>query len=116
MSGPSIDNEYDGSVSDFSNSGNPVVEPGMGAKKTVVMAPEDHEIEVGDRVAFVITYEYESHYEADLLRHRSVTSGYETPPNIPIHHDGQSVGSTRSEGEASKSVEDREFDPEIPDE
>lgn len=116
MSGPEIDKRYEGAVDDFSNSGNPVVNPGMGAKRTVVLAPDEHNIDVGDRIEFIIRYEYESYYEAELQRHRSVRSGYSSPPNIPIHHDGQSVGSTRSEREASKSLEDREFDPETRDE
>ena len=104
---PKMGKRYEASVDGFSNSGNPVIKPGMGAKRTVVMTPDNKEIELGDRVSFTIQKEFSNHYQANLNRHRSVTSGYNSPPNIPIHHDGQSVGSTRSESDASKSVEDR---------
>lgn len=104
---PQMGKRYESSVDDFSNSGNPIVEPGMGAKRTVVIDRENREIEVGDRVSFTIEKEYHDHYKAELNGHRRVTAGYDTQPNIPIHHDGQSVGSTRSESETSKSVEDR---------
>ncbi|MDL0137666.1 hypothetical protein PNP85_13960 [Halobacterium salinarum] len=104
---PEMGKRYEGSVDDFSNAGNPIIKPGMGAKRTVVMDRDNREIEIGDRISFTIEEENYDHYKAELLGHRSVTSGYDTPPNIPIHHDGQSVGSTRSESDASKSVEDR---------
>jgi len=112
MGEPSFGKKYEGSVAKFSNSGNPIVKPGMGAKRTVVHAPDDHDIEEGDRITFKINRERDSYYQAKLINHRSVTAGYNTPPNIPIHHDGQSTGSTRSEREATKSVDKRGFDPE----
>lgn len=104
---PKMGKRYEGSVDDFSNSGNPIVKPGMGEKRTVVIDNSDDKIEIGDRIAFTIKKEYNDHYQAELNEHRSITAGYNSSPNIPIHHDGQSVGSTRSEADASKSVENR---------
>ncbi|WP_257298341.1 hypothetical protein [Haloarchaeobius sp. FL176] len=104
---PEMGKLYEAAVDEFSNSGNPIVYPGMGGKRTVIIAPSNRDIEVGDRVTFTIEEENKDHYKANLNGHRRVRAGYSTPPNIPIHHDGQSVGSTRSESDASKAVKDR---------
>lgn len=108
-----IDGKYEGVVTDFSNSGNPVVKPGGSSKRTVVVAPDGVEIEDGDRITFVVRSEHESHYEAKLVDRSAPEMKYTdtSRPSIPIHHDGTSVGSSRSDDEAMKSVADREFDP-----
>jgi hypothetical protein len=104
---PEMGKRYQGTVDEFSNAGNPIVHPGMGGKRTVIMTPDEHDIEPGDTVAFSIKQENGDHYLAELIGHRRVRAGYSTPPNIPIHHDGRSVGSTRSEADASKPVDER---------
>jgi hypothetical protein len=113
MAGITVNSKHTGTVSDFSNSGNPVVKLERASKKIVVKVREGKEIDKGDKLEFTIQSDNNTHFLANLLSHASAGSphNHNSTPNIPIHHDGKSATSSRSEKEATKSVEDREFDP-----
>jgi|AntRauMinimDraft_3_1070383.scaffolds.fasta_scaffold00459_9 phage replication-related protein YjqB (UPF0714/DUF867 family) len=113
MAGLSVNTKHDQVVSDFSNSGNPIVELEQAEKKVVVAAPDGKEIEKGDLLEFTIREENHTHYVANLLTHAPSGTHHHinSEPNIPLHHDGKSASSSRSEREATDSLKDREFDP-----
>ena len=113
MAGLSVNTKHTGIVSDFSNSGNPIVNLDRASKKIVVKVRDSKEIEKGDKLEFTIQADNNTHYLANLLSHSTASSphSHNSTPNIPIHHDGKSATSSRSEKEATKSVEDRKFDP-----
>ena len=113
MAGLSVNDTLTGTVSDFTNSGNPIVEIERASKRIVVKSREGKEIEKGDKLKFSIQSDNPDHYLASMLSHAEAGSTYNlnSTPNIPIHHDGKSATSSRSEKNATADVEDREFDP-----
>lgn len=96
-------------VSDISNSGNPICRCGSWDRDVVVIT--DEEFEKGEMIEFVVKKDHGDHYQALLKEEAPVSKpNYRSRPNIPIHHDGkhgQSVGDTRSESHAMRSVDDR---------
>lgn len=112
MSEPSIDSTYERRVNDFSNAGNPkITDDEWDAQVIVIIDNDDTDISKGDKIKFVVKRNEGGHYQA-LLKHQAPVSkpNYKSKPNIPIHHDGkhnQSVGDTRSESHAMRSVDDR---------
>ncbi len=113
-----IDKQHSGSVTGFTNSGNPVVTKKKWDKRVVVVTGDTEEISVGTRLQFSISCEHSDHYQAAAAGEgKSVVSkpDYSGSPNIPIHHDGkhgESVGDTRSKKKTFKSPDERETDPE----
>lgn len=99
-------------VSDFSNSGNPICRNKSWDRDVIVITDGKTDIEEGDRIEFVIKKTKGEHYQALLKDNSSVSKpNYDSAPNIPLHHDGkhgQSVGDTRSEKHAMKSLDDRQ--------
>lgn len=105
---PEFKKVFKRSVSHISRSGNPIVIDDEWDKKVVVFTDDDTDISEGDDIKFVIHKHGSDHYQA-LLSHQSPvkSTNYRSKPNIPIHHDGQSAGKTRSESHAFRSVDDR---------
>jgi hypothetical protein len=111
MGSPDEETKYEGEVVEKSNSGNPVIKRGEWDKKVVVITTETS-VNRGETIEFFIQKEHGDHYAAVPSGKAPVSNpGYNSSPNIPIHHDGKSVGSSRSEKKASESVGDREFNP-----
>lgn len=112
MVSPEKDKKLNGTVVDFSNSGNPVVRRGKWDKKVVIVTDDSADIDERDTVQFVIQSEAGDHYRAVPSGRAPVSKpDYDSSPNIPIHHDGKSVGSSRSESKAMESPDDKEFNP-----
>lgn len=98
-------------ISDISNSGNPICRSGSWEHDVVVITNDEDTFETGETIEFVIKKKEGGHYQALLKEECNVSNpNYNSSPNIPIHHDGkhgESVGDTRSEGHAMKSVDER---------
>lgn len=99
-------------ISDFSNSGNPICRNKSWDRDVVVLVDDDTELEQGETIDFVIMRTKGDHYRA-LLKDGSLISkpDYASGTSIPLHHDGkhgESVGDTRSESHASRSIDDRD--------
>ncbi|MDS0284054.1 hypothetical protein [Haloarcula onubensis] len=111
--GISVNSTHTGTVSDFTNSGNPVVELPQATRRIVVKARKEKKIEEGDNLKFSIQSTNRDHHLASLLSHApdGTHHNHNSTPNIPIHHDGNSATASRSEKSATQSVDDRKFDP-----
>lgn len=111
MGTPDEETKYQGKIVEKSNSGNPVIKRDEWDKKVVVIIAEKS-VTRGETIEFFIQKEHGDHYAAVPSGKAPVSNAeYNSSPNIPIHHDGKSVGSSRSEKKASESVEDRKFNP-----
>ena len=112
LSSPTFHRIYRGEVSENTNENNPIIRH-SGCEETVVVISEDSETFTrGDQVKFVVKKEVGQRYQA-LLSHKApaVKPHYGSRAVIPIHHDGkdnQSVGDTRSERHATKSIDKRD--------
>jgi len=111
--GISVNETHTGTVSDFTNSGNPIVKLPQATKRIVVNARDGKQIDEGDNLKFSIQSTNRDHHLANLLSHAPAGThhNHNSTPNIPIHHDGNSATASRSEKSATQSVEDRKFDP-----
>jgi hypothetical protein len=111
MGKPEQENKITAQVVETSNSGNPVIKRPNWDKKVVVVT-EDRGYTRGDSIAFIIQQEHGDHYAAVPPENAPVSPPeYDSSPNIPIHHDGKSVGTSRSEKKSMESVEEKEFNP-----
>lgn len=111
VSEPTIGSKYKRKVSGFSNSGNLKITDDEWESQVIVITDSDTDIDKGESVEFVVKQNDGGHYQA-LLSHQApvLKPNYKSSANIPIHHDGkhnQSVGDTRSESHAFRSVDDR---------
>jgi hypothetical protein len=111
LSSPTFHRIYRGEVSENSNNGNPIVRHSDWDKSVVIITEDSVTFSRGDQVKFVVKKEIAKRYQA-LLSHKApaVKPHYGSRAVIPIHHDGkdnQSVGDTRSESHATKSIEER---------
>ncbi|MUV90233.1 hypothetical protein GJ629_10310 [Halapricum sp. CBA1109] len=112
LSSPTFNRIYRGEVSEISTDGNPLIRHSDWDKSVVVITEDSETFTRGDTVEFVIKKEVGKRYQA-LLSHKApaVKPQYGSRAVIPIHHDGkdnQSVGDTRSEKHATKSIEERD--------
>lgn len=111
MSEPDFGTTYERRISDTSGSGNPIVVDDEWDEKVVVITDDDENLSKGEKIEFVVKRKQGGHYQALLSHQAPVTKPkYYSKPNIPIHHDGkhnQSVGDTRSENHAFRSIDDR---------
>ena len=111
MSEPSLNTTYERRVDEFSKAGNPKITDDEWDAQVIVIIDDDTNISKGEEIEFVVKQNEGGHYQA-LLKHQAPVSkpDYNSGPDIPIHHDGkhnESVGDTRSESHAFKSVDDR---------
>lgn len=111
-SSPTFDRIYRGEVSEISTDGDPIIRHSDWDKSVIVITEDSETFSGGDKVEFVVKEEVGKRYQA-LLRHKApaVKPQYGSRAIIPIHHDGkdnQSVGDTRSEKHATKSIEERD--------
>lgn len=111
MSEPSLGATYERRVDEFSNAGNPKITDDEWDAQVIVIIDDDTNISKGEEIEFVVKRNEGGHYQALLKRQAPVSKpDYNSRANIPIHHDGkhnQSVGDTRSESHAFRSVDDR---------
>lgn len=111
MGEPELETLIKAEVSRTSNSGNPVIKRAEWNKEVVVVV-DDSNIREGDTIEFIIQREQGDHYVATACGGKSVSlPEYDSTPNMPIHHDGKSVGSSRSTKKSFESVEEKEFNP-----
>lgn len=111
MSSPTFNRVYQGEVSETSISGNPIIRYEEWEMSVVVITEEKETFSEGDSIKFVVKQQEGQRYQA-LLSHKApvVKPNYRSKAVIPIHHDGkdnQSVGDTRSEKHATRSVDER---------
>jgi len=112
LSSPTFHRIYRGEVCDVSTRGNPIVRHSDWDMSVVIITEDSETFSEGDQVKFVVKKEVGKRYQA-LLSHKApaVKPHYGSKAVIPIHHDGkdnQSVGDTRSERHATKSMDERD--------
>lgn len=111
LSSPTFRRIYSGEVSENTNSGNPIIRHSNWDKSVVIITEDSKTFSKGVRVKFVVLEEVGQRYQALLSEKAPVLKPqYNSRAVIPIHHDGkdnQSVGDTRSETHATKSVDER---------
>lgn len=110
-SAPTFHRIYRGRVSENTENGNPIVRNSDWDKSVVIITEDSETFSSGDQAKFVVKREVGERYQA-LLSHKAPTvkPHYQSAAVIPIHHDGkdnQSVGDTRSEKHATKSLDER---------
>jgi hypothetical protein len=111
LTSPTFNRIYRGEVSGTMNGGNPVIRHSDWDKHVEIITEDSVTVPEGDQVKFVVKKDIGDRYQA-LLSHKApaVKPHYGSRAVIPIHHDGkdnQSVGDTRSERHATKSVDER---------
>lgn len=111
LSSPTFHRIYRGEVSENSSQDNPIIRHSDWDKSVVIITEDSETFSRGDQVKFVVKKEVGQRYQA-LLSHKApaVKPHYGSKAVIPIHHDGkdnQSVGDTRSESHATKSIDKR---------
>lgn len=112
MASPEKEEKLNGPVVDSSNSGNPIVKRSKWDKRVVIITDDASDVEEGDTIQFIIQSEAGDHYRAVPSGRAPVSQpDYDSSPNIPIHHDGKSVGSSRSDAKAMESPDKKEFNP-----
>jgi len=111
VSSPTFHRVYKGNISEVSQSGNPIIYNDDWDEMVVIVTNDEDEFSKGETVKFVVKQKRGEHYQALLSHQAPVTKPkYRSKAVIPIHHDGkhnQSVGDTRSESHAMRSIDDR---------
>lgn len=112
LSSPTFNRIYRGEIFENTVNGNPIIRHADWDMSVVIITEDSEIFSKGDTVEFVVKKEVGQRYQA-LLSHKApvVKPHYRSKPVIPIHHDGkdnQSVGDTRSDKHAMRSVDDRD--------